>query len=111
MTFLMRHGVTLHTGSAVQEVEVKYGESLSEVLGMVDGRTEIVAAFPHTTKNTGSVKGKGDITISPGLGSAGLISGAGITGGLTHIGEVSQKETLGTEAEWNYSFQHMPEAA
>ena len=111
MTFEMHHGVTLHTGSAVQEVEVKYTNQLSEVLGMVDGETQVVAAFKHTNRNTGNVKGKGDLTLSPGFASAGLIAGAGITGGLTHIPEVSVKESLGTEAEWNYSFTHLPHAA
>lgn len=111
MTFEMHHGVSLHTGTAVQEVEVKYGEELSEVLGMVDGKTQVVAAFGHTNRNTGSVKGKGDLTMSPGFASAGLTAGAGLTGGVTHIGEVSAKETLGTEAEWGYSFTHLPHAA
>jgi hypothetical protein len=110
MTFTMHHGVTLHTGTAVQEVSVKYTKQLSKVEGMVSGKTQTLAAYEFGDENTGSVKGKGDVTISPGLASAGLISGT-LSGGLTHIGEVSVKEALRGEAEWEYTFTHMPHAA
>lgn len=108
MVFAMHHGVTLHTGTAVQEVTRRFKKSLSQVLGMVGGVTSVVAAYSHTPINTGTVRGKGAITISPGLGSASV---TGISGGLTHIDEVGDKEVLGTEAEWDYTFTHMPDAA
>jgi hypothetical protein len=108
MTFTMHHGVSLHAGTAVQEVSVRYKKALNKVLGMVSGLTQTVAAYSHTAENSGTVRGKGDLTLSPGLGSASV---TGISGGLTHIDEVGTKETLGTEAEWDFMFTHMPHAA
>ncbi|MEQ1862640.1 MAG: hypothetical protein ABMA13_22195 [Chthoniobacteraceae bacterium] len=108
MTFAIHHGVTYHTGTAVQSVERKFTQERSDVLGMVDGRTEIIKSFGHTSKGEGTVTGKGDITVSPGFAESNV---AGFTGGKTHIGEVGDKETLGTEAEWTFSFTHLPHAS
>lgn len=108
MTFICHHGIKRHTGAMVQSVEVKYTQQLSKVPGMKDGKTQTLRAFEHTDENTGTVTGKGDMQISPGFGNANV---SGIDGGMTHIGEVTEKETLGTEAEWSYTFTHMPHCA
>lgn len=108
MTFQLHHGVTYHTGTAVQSVEREWTQERSDVPGMVNGRTQIIKTFGHTDKGGGTVTGKGDITVSPGFADSNV---AGFSGGLTHIGKVSDKETLGTEAEWSFDFTHLPHAA
>jgi len=108
MTFTAHHGVSYHSGSAIQSTDRTYEVSVSETLGMVNGVTEIIDAKAHTKKNSGSVTGKGDVTISPGVGDPGV---AGFTGGKTIITKVNSKENLGQEAEWSADFTHYPHAA
>lgn len=108
MTHAMHHGVTLHSGTAIQEVNVKFTAKLNQVEGMVNGVTEPIAGYSHSHVNSGTVRGKGTLSLVPGFGSASV---TGISGGLTHIDEVSQKEALGTESEFSYSFTHLPNAA
>lgn len=104
----MHHGITLHSGTAVQEVNVKFAATLNKVQGMVDDATQYVAGYSHSEENSGSVRGKGALTIAPGFGDAGV---TGISGGLTHIDDLSIKESIGQEAEWTYNFTHLPHAA
>lgn len=112
MVTLLKHGITIHSaaeGAIVQSAEVTAKSEENTVSGMVAGVTQIVKVFAHTATKEFSVSGKGDLTLSPGLGDNSNLSL--ITGGLTFIGEVKYSQKIGDTSDWSYSGKHYPSAA
>src|SRR5689334_9858086 len=109
MTYELEHGITLVEDALLcQEVEIESTVQESTVLGMVGGRAEVVRAWPHTSKNAGTVKGNGPITITPGVGDAGV---EGINACLTLILSLKYKQGIASPSEWEYSWSNYPHAS
>ena len=112
MITTLEHGITIHTaaeGAIVQSVEVTAKKEENTVSGMVDGVTQIVKTFEHSEMNEFSVSGKGDLTLTPGVGADPDIST--LTGGVIFIGEFKYSQKIGETSEWSYSGKHYPHAA
>lgn len=110
MTYALVHGTTSQISDSLlcQEMDIQHKVEISKVLGMVSGKAEVVKVFPHTHENSGSVKGHGDITITPGVGSAGVTA---ISGGITLIEMLKYKLGVNVPSDWEYNWFNWPSAA
>ncbi len=108
MTYALEHGITLLDDDLLcQECDIQSKVEISKVLGMVSGKAQVKHVWAHTDENSGSVKGNGDITITPGVGDAGV---DGITGGITIIEMLKYKQGISVASEWEYNWIHWPHA-
>lgn len=109
MTYSLVQDVTqVDDALLCQELEIQHKVEITKVLGMVSGKAQVKKVFTHTTENSGSVKGHGDITITPGVGSAGVTA---ISGGITVIEMLKYKQALQSASEWEYNWFQFPSAA
>ena len=106
MTYAQTHGLTkLEAALLVQEHSIKHSTETATVLGMVGGKSQVVDVWTHTDMTKGSVKGHGPITITPGVGDAGV---QGVSGGCTVIDTLEFKETINKSSEWSYEWTNYP---
>ena len=109
MVTTLEHGITLVDDALIaQEVEMTAKVDITKISGMVSGKAQFVQAWTHSDETSGSVKGHGDITITPGVGASGV---DGITGGVTLIEMVKYKQGITAASDWEYSWLHLPHAA
>ena len=109
MTYSLVHGTTkVDDALLCQELEIQHKTDITKVLGMVSGKAQVKRVWVHTDENSGSVKGNGDITITPGVGSAGV---TGISGGITVIEMLKYKQTVNGASDWEYNWFNWPAAA
>lgn len=107
-TYTLEHGITLVDDALLcQELEIQHKIEISKVLGMVNGKAQVKRVWDHSTENSGTVKGSGDITITPGVGDSGVDT---ITGGITMIETLKYKQGITAPSDWEYNWFHWPEA-
>lgn len=116
MTVTIADGITKCTisGALIQSFEHEETEEIAETAKMVSGAAQIVRLYPHMKKSKGSVKGKGDLTLSCGTMSTFTsigVAGGLVTGGMVHVPSVKYSEDLTKTAEWDFSYTHYPNAA
>ncbi len=111
MTVIIADGITkvTLTGALVQEFGHEETEEVSETSKMINGAAQVAHLYAHTAKGKGSVKGKGDLTLTCGLNRT--IGVSMVSGGVTHVGSVKYMEKLTETAEWEFSYTHYPHAA
>lgn len=108
MTYSIEHGITLVDDALLcQELEIQHKNEITKVLGMVDGKAQVKHVWTHTDENSGTVKGHGPITITPGVGESGV---DGITGGITVIETLKYKQGIIAASDWEYNWFNWPEA-
>lgn len=109
MIYTLLHGVTLVTAALfAQELEITNKVDITKILGMVSGKAQYVKAWTHSEETSGTVKGHGDITITPGVGASGV---TGITGGVTLIEMLKYKQGITAASDWEYSWLQLPYAS
>lgn len=118
MVTILEHGITALTvdnaeGAIVQSAEVTDKVEEANVSGMVDGVTQVVKTFTHTSTKDFSVTGKGDLTLVPGTAStlSTFHAGSLMSGGKMTIKEFKYSQKIGEPSEWSYSGTHYPAAA
>jgi hypothetical protein len=108
----LEHGVTVHDdteGAVIQNLDVENKQEESTLLGMKNGRTQVVDSWTHTEMNTFSVTGSGDLTLETGEGvDANLTL---ITAGQTNILSFKYSQKLKEPSSWTYSGNNYPHAA
>ncbi len=109
MVYTLAHGITLVADALIaQEVKITSKVEITKIAGMVDGAAQWVKGWPHSLETSGSVKGHGDITITPGVGDSGV---DGITGGVTFIEVLEWTQGVTAASDWSYNWLHLPHAA
>lgn len=107
-TFALEHGITLVDDALIcQELDIQYKVDITKLLGMVEGKAQVVRVWDHTNETSGTVKGSGDITITPGVGDSGV---DGISGGVTMIEMVKYSQGITAASNWEYNWFNWPEA-
>lgn len=108
MVITLEHGITKVSDALLcQELEIQDKVEYTKVLGMVAGAAQVKHTFPHTREISGTVKGHGPLTITPGVGEAGV---AGVSGGVTLIETVKYKEGIQAASDWEYNWFNFPHA-
>jgi hypothetical protein len=97
------------TGAFIQELSFEEGAENSKTMGMVNGRAEYVHQYIYGTVNKGAVKGRGALTMSPGLGQPHGITA--FSGGVLGVTSVKYTEKINDTADWEYVFEHLPHAS
>ncbi len=102
----VRVGITWHSGSLIESVEVT-GKMVEHVLLNSNGNAARVGTNNRT--NSFSVKGHGSLTAVLGIpaGGSGL---SNVTGGVSTITEIKQDQSNSTWDGWSYSGNNYPVA-
>jgi hypothetical protein len=109
MTYSLVHGITLVDDALLcQELDIQSKVEYTKVLGMVSGKAQVKRVFDHSSENSGTVKGNGPVTITPGIGDAGVST---ITTGVTLIEMLKYKQGITAASEWEYNWFNWPYAA
>lgn len=114
-TYSLEHGITLVEDALLcQELEIQHKVEITKVLGMVAGTgvdgaaaAQVKRVWTHSTENSGTVKGNGPITITPGVGESGV---DGFTDGVTVIEMLKYKQGITAASDWEYNWFNWPHA-
>jgi hypothetical protein len=101
----VKFGISRHTGALIDSVETTDSVQVKELAGS-DG--EIARVHVYKAMTEGSVKGRGEISVVPGVGDPG-VSGLP-TGGVTVITDLKKSESNEDFDGWEYSFKNYPHA-
>ena len=98
-------GITRHAGALIDSVETDDSVQVKELSGS-DGEIARVKTYRKMTE--GSVKGRGTLSVVPGVGDPG-VSGLS-NAGVTVITNVKKNESNEDFDGWEYSFKNFPNA-
>lgn len=107
MTYSLVHGISLVTIALIcQELEITNKVEVSKLSGMHAGtsKAQVLKVWTHSEETSGSVKGSGDITITPGVGASGVT-------GITVIETLKYKQSLTNPSDWEYNWMQFPYAS
>lgn len=100
----VKFGISKHAGALIDSVETTEKTEKKELKG---SNGAIARVHPYNPTTSFSVKGHGTLTLTPGIGAAGLST---ITGGVTLIEEVKRHESNEDFDGWEYSGMNYPSA-
>jgi hypothetical protein len=101
----VKFGVTRHEGALIDSVETDDSVQVKELAG---SNGEIARVKTYRAMTEGSVKGHGQLSVVPGVGSSG-VTGVASTG-VTVITNVKKNESNEDFDGWEYSFKNYPTA-
>ena len=113
MVTTLEHGVTAHDdteGAIIQSLDIEEKVEESNLLGMVNGRTEIVRSWTHSKTNVFNVVGSGDLTLVVGENKDARL-GEFISGGVANILSFKYSQKIPDPSQWSYSGNHYPHAS